>query len=178
LAGYKTPGEIHHSVVSMFANDTTVYLSATDDIEILNTILSTWCCTSGAKFNMDKTEVIPISMPDYWQSLIASSKLNPTSSALPLSVRVAHNGQAIHILGAWLGNNVNKPSVWSSILKKIDSKLQKWNSWNPSIEGRKTIIQWTIGAMTQYLTCIQGMPKNIEIYLTKCLKLFTWDMQG
>ncbi|KAI6141835.1 hypothetical protein BKA82DRAFT_3931667, partial [Pisolithus tinctorius] len=63
-------------VVSMFADDTTVYLVATDDAGILNTILSTWCCTSGAKFNMDKTEVIPVGTPEYRQSLIKSSKLN------------------------------------------------------------------------------------------------------
>ncbi|KIO07039.1 hypothetical protein M404DRAFT_137567, partial [Pisolithus tinctorius Marx 270] len=178
LSGFKTGSSIHRSIVSMFADDTTVYLAANDDPGILNTILSTWCCASGAKFNMDKTEIIPVGTPEYRQSLITSSKLNITSVAFPPDVRIARDGQAIRILGAWLGNKVHEPSVWSPIVEKIESRLRKWNTRNPSIEGRKTIIQWTIGAMTQYLTCVQGMPRSIEDYLTKRLKRFAWDTPG
>ncbi|KIO13783.1 hypothetical protein M404DRAFT_107505, partial [Pisolithus tinctorius Marx 270] len=162
-------------IVSMFADNTTVYLSAMDDVNVLNDILSKWCCASGAKFNIDKTEIIPIGTQSYCLSLAESTKLNPTSTAFPLTVRIACDGQAVCILGAWLGNKVNEPSVWSPILEKLESCLWKWNTCNPLIKGRRTIIQWTFGSMTQYLTCIQGMPRSTEDFLTKQLKHFAWD---
>ncbi|KAI6139508.1 hypothetical protein BKA82DRAFT_3988394, partial [Pisolithus tinctorius] len=46
---------------------------------------------------------------------------------------------AVRILGAWLGNKVNKPSVWSLILEKLESCLWKWNTHNPLIKGRRMI---------------------------------------
>lgn len=178
LSGFKSPNTLHRSIVSMFADDTTVYLSATDDVNVLNNILSKWCCASGAKFNIDKTEIIPIGTLSYRLSLAESAKLNPTSTAFPPTVRIARDGQAVRILGAWLGNKVNEPSVWSPILEKLESRLRKWNTRNPSIEGRRTIIQWTFGSMTQYLTCVQGMPRSTEDFLTKRLKRFAWDSNG
>ena len=84
----------------------------------------------------------------------------------------------VKILGAWIGNNIDECAIWSPILEKIDSRLQQWNQKKPSIEGRKIIIQWTIGAMSQYLTSAQGMPSSIEGALTKHIKKFIWDGEG
>ncbi|KAI5986634.1 hypothetical protein EDD15DRAFT_2143942, partial [Pisolithus albus] len=178
LTGFKAPGLVYRSIVSLFADDTTVYLSASDDIDTLNSILSKWCCASGAKFNIDKTEVIPIGTKTYRDTVATSQKLNPLSSPFPQTVRIARDGQAVRILGAWLGNEIAEQAIWSPIIEKIESRLRKWHSCNPSIEGRKTIVQWTIGSMTQYLTCAQGMPKDIENFLTKRMKQFMWDSQG
>ncbi|KAF8832957.1 hypothetical protein BDN67DRAFT_861125, partial [Paxillus ammoniavirescens] len=54
----------------------------------------------------------------------------------------------------------------------------RWERSHPTIEGRKIIIQRTIGSMTQYLTKAQGMPTEVEKTLTKTLKTFAWDNAG
>ena len=40
------------------------------------------------------------------------------------------------------------------------------------MEGRKLIIQMTIADMAQYLTKVQGMPKEVESTLVKKIRSF------
>jgi len=51
--------------VNMFADDTTLYLSDKDSFDKIKLILDKWCEASGAKFNIEKTEIIPIGMEDH-----------------------------------------------------------------------------------------------------------------
>ena len=178
LVGFKVQGQLERTIVSLFADDTTVYLSENDNIGDLYAILQTWCIASGAKFNLEKTEVIPIGTKEYRAQVSQTARTNQTSAPFNDSIRIAKDGQATRILGAWLGNCIDKLTVWSPIIEKIDTRLKRWDLKKPSIEGHKIIAQWTIGAMTQYLTCAQGMPANIKKALTKCLTKFTWDGSG
>ncbi|KAG1863879.1 hypothetical protein F4604DRAFT_1032519 [Suillus subluteus] len=61
------------------------------------------------------------------------------------------------------------------MLEKIDASLKRWEKSHPTVEGRKIIIQCTIGGMTQYLTVAQGMPKDIEKTLMVKARSFIWD---
>ncbi|KAJ7342388.1 hypothetical protein DFH08DRAFT_628847, partial [Mycena albidolilacea] len=49
-----------------------------------------------------------------------------------------------------------------------------WDKSNPTIGGRTKIVQMVVGGMTQYLTAVQGMPKEVEEYLDKRIKKFVW----
>ncbi|KAG6331239.1 hypothetical protein ID866_7853 [Astraeus odoratus] len=69
----------HRVIVSMFTDDTTIYLSEQDNVGDLYQILSLWCAASGAKFNIEKTEIIPIGKKEYRDQVIQSSK--PTQTA-------------------------------------------------------------------------------------------------
>ena len=178
LEGFKVHNQLERTIVSLFADDTTVYLSEKDNIGDLYAILQKWCIASGAKFNLEKTEVIPIGTKDYRAQVIQTARTNLTSVPFHENIRIAKDGQAIRILGAWLGNGIDEFAVWSPIIEKIDARLKRWDLKKPSIEGRKIIAQWTIGAMTQYLSCAQGMPANIEKALTKRLAKFAWDGSG
>ena len=178
LEGFKAHGQLERTIVSLFADDTTVYLSEKDNIGDLYAILQVWCIASGAKFNLEKTEVIPIGTKDYRAQVIQTAHTNQSSDPFNESIRIARDGQAIRILGAWLGNGIDELAVWSPIIEKIDARLKRWDLKKPSIEGRKIIAQWTIGAMTQYLTYAQGMPTCIEKALTKRLTKFAWDGSG
>jgi hypothetical protein len=60
------------------------------------------------------------------------------------------------------------------VLEKINSALDNWNNSNPSIKGRKHIVQMVVRRMTQYLTQVQRMPKNIEKRLTKRIRKYMW----
>ncbi|KAJ3963298.1 hypothetical protein EV361DRAFT_774930, partial [Lentinula raphanica] len=53
--------------------------------------------------------------------------------------------------------------------------LNRWNQCKPTMEGRRLIISMIIGGMTQYLTKVQGMPKEIEDKLAKRIRNFLWD---
>ena len=72
LQGYNIPGVAHKIIVNMYADDTTVYLSKADSYAALLEILMKWCSASGAKFNIEKTEVIPTSTKTHRQRVLTT----------------------------------------------------------------------------------------------------------
>lgn len=178
LTGFKAKDMAYRIVVTMFTDDTTVYMSEKDSFKTLNDILSCWCKASGARFNSSKMEIILIGAREYRKSVISSRRMSPAQDTLPSGINIAGEGKATRILGAWVGNGIEEHAIWSPILEKIEKALQRWEKWHPSIEGRKIIIERTIGSMTQYLATAQGMPKEVEDILSAKSSKFVWDNEG
>ncbi|KAF5336214.1 hypothetical protein D9758_017782 [Tetrapyrgos nigripes] len=174
LKGYEIPGEKEKLIANLFADDTTVFLSAEDDFEILQKILDKWCIASKAKFNIAKTEIIPIGTATYRARVINTRTTKDGQTPLPEWLHIAVEGEATRILGAWFGNGISNTSVWEPTLEKIDTRLEHWNKGHPTMEGRCHIVQMVIGGMTQYLTQVQGMPKPIEKKMSKRIQNFVW----
>ncbi|KAF5335926.1 hypothetical protein D9758_018330 [Tetrapyrgos nigripes] len=71
LQGFKIPGVMERLIANLFADDTTMFLAAADDFGDLQSILNEWCTVSTAKFNVNKTSIIPIeellnTLPQKW----------------------------------------------------------------------------------------------------------------
>jgi len=65
LSGFDIPGTDEKLITTLFADDTTVYLSQDDLFDDLTDTLNLWCKASGARFNVSKTEIIPIGSKTY-----------------------------------------------------------------------------------------------------------------
>lgn len=175
IKGFEIPGVTEKVITTLFADDTTVYLSQFDSFSTLNQILDKWCIASGARFNVDKTEALPIGSPEFRENFIATRKLNPNEPPLPSSIHIAQDQEPVRILGGWVGNNVNQATVWSKILDKAKDSLERWGRSNPTIFGKRHIVNMVIGGYTQYLTKVQGMPKQTVEALEKMEREFIWD---
>ncbi|KAF5376091.1 hypothetical protein D9615_007753 [Tricholomella constricta] len=161
-------------IATLFADDTTTFLSANDDLDTLQKILDDWCIASKAKFNTKKTEVIPIGTPAFRAEVVDSRKTGDDRSPIPDYIHIAKEKEAVRILGAWFGNCLSGEEPWPALLDKVDRCLAQWEKSRPSIEGRRLIVQMVVGGMTQYLTQVQGMPDKIEKELTKKIRDFIW----
>jgi hypothetical protein len=75
--GYKIPGVASKAVVKLFADDTTAYLSEHDNLTDLYQILENWCLASGAKFNVAKTEIIPLAHQNSGKFLSTQDSCTP-----------------------------------------------------------------------------------------------------
>ncbi|EIM84090.1 uncharacterized protein STEHIDRAFT_36193, partial [Stereum hirsutum FP-91666 SS1] len=175
LEGFRIPGVADRIITKLFADDTTVYLSQNDSFERLQEILQLWCSASGAKFNVAKTEIIPIGTPEYRERVYTTRKLNTDQQAIADNIHILRDGEAARILGGWIGNNADCEAPWSTVIEKIDQNLRRWGRSHPTMDGRKLIVQMIVGGMTQYLTKIQGMPKNVEDRLVKIIRTYMWD---
>ncbi|KAJ3982361.1 hypothetical protein F5890DRAFT_1379820, partial [Lentinula detonsa] len=51
----------------------------------------------------------------------------------------------------------------------------QWEKSRPTMEGRRLIISMIVGGMTQYLTKVQGMPREVETRIEKRIRKFLWD---
>jgi ribonuclease HI len=177
ITGILIPGTKKHLKVKLFADDTTVFLSETDSVSTVQTLLGEWCEVSGAKFNIEKTEVIPLGNLTQRNAFRESRKLNDENEALPANIRIAKDGEPVRILGAWIGNEIDQAVTWAPILENVCKRLKKWGAARHSLEGRRLIIQMQVAGVTQYLTKVQGMPKDIEAELNKQARKFMWNYE-
>ncbi|KAJ3998002.1 hypothetical protein F5050DRAFT_1748142 [Lentinula boryana] len=77
-----------------------------DDFADLQEILDKWCLASGAKFNVAKTQIIPIGAEEYRTRVLPIRNTDPNCKPLPEYFQLAKEGEVIWILGAWYGNNL------------------------------------------------------------------------
>ena len=176
LEGLSIPGIDEKLIVNLFADDTTVYLNKRDRFNNLEKVLKSWCEVSGAKFNMEKTEIIPIGTKPHRERIVDTRKINPEDEdTLDQRIHVAKDGEPVRSLGAWIGNKINDPTPWEIVLDKIKRKLNLWAKSNPTLYGKQLIIQAIVGGHTQFLAKAQGMPAHIEEALIKIIRDYVWD---
>ena len=176
LKGIKIPRLTEPIKTNLFADDTNLYLSKEDHFDHAQETLNEWCKVSGMKFNIDKTEIIPIGSTTHRQQVTRTWKINQEDGN-PMSdrVRIADDGDAVRSLGAWIGNNTNDITPWEAIVDKTQKNLERWKKTHPMMKGRKVIVQIVVGGYTQFLTKAQGMPTHIETTLTKLIQEFMWE---
>jgi hypothetical protein len=175
LKGYKVKGRKERLIATLFADDTMVYLDAGDDFGALLAILDEWCIAAGAKFNISKTEMIPIGTITHRDRVLANRFINGINGMMiPAHIKIAKEGEPIRTLGAWVGNGVGQIDIWACTMEKVDEALERWELGKPSMEGRCLIILMVVGGMTQYLATVQRMPKEVEAQLEKRVRKFLW----
>ena len=176
IQGLNLPCLEEKLAIKLFADNTNLYLSKEDCLDTVQRILDKWCQASGAKFNIEKTEVIPIGSMAHQLSMINTRKLNPHDNApLPESIHIAKDGEATRMLGAWIGNRAEDQAPWETLLDKTKNCLKRWLRTCPSVDRKSLLIQAYVGGLTQFLTQTQGMPEHVEKALNKIINDFIWD---
>jgi len=74
------------------------------------------------KFNFDKTEIIPIGTKRHRERIYQTQKIHPP---LDPDIHITNDGEAIHSLGAWVGNNAADAALWETIIDKIKMDLTR-----------------------------------------------------
>jgi hypothetical protein len=179
IRGIEVPNLDERVKVSMFADDTTVILTEHDSLAGLIAILDRWCEVSGAKFNVEKTEIIPIGTDEYRKRVVETRRINgeDANDSIPESIHIARDRDATRILGAWVGNRVDPEEPWRKIVEEIRKDLRRWESRYPTLEGKRLIVQMVVGGKTQFLTMAQGMPAETQKEIQRITTEFVWGKE-
>lgn len=175
LRGFEIPGAMAALKATLFADDTTVYLADNDDFQTLQDILDTWCSAAKARFNIKKTEIIPLGTPGYRTEMAETYAATGRWRNYPQGIHVAREGEAVRILGAFFGNGVAQPEVWTTKLSKIEGVLGRWKKAKVTLCGKKHVVQMVVGSMSQFMTNVQRMPEHARKRLTKLIRNYVWD---
>jgi len=176
LEGFKIKGEVERLITTLFADDTTVWLSERDSFSDLQNILDIWCKVLGAKFNITKTIIIPIGTAKYCETVVNTQKIRRFQEEhIPGDISIAKDETPVRVLEAYVENRLDQVAIWSPILEKIEAKLDQWSKSHPTQDGCCLIISMVVGGLTQYLTRVQGMSKDIEEILRKKITSFMWS---
>lgn len=173
LQGISIPNAPHPIKVTLFADDTLVYLKDTDDITILDQILDTFCLASTAKFNKEKTEILPTGTKPFRDLVIRERKIgnyhiNPEKT-------IIKEGQPMRTLGAWVGNNIEITEQWDKIIEKQKQIIHLWERSRPSMRGKELLLKSLIQSRALFLATVNGMPQNTEKQMTRLMKDFLWN---
>ncbi|KAL1948189.1 hypothetical protein VTO73DRAFT_12264 [Trametes versicolor] len=174
LRGILIPGDVDRLIANLFADDTTVFLGEGDDYSAALAPTEVWCRASRARFNLQKTEVIPVGTKEYRERVVATRKLYPGAIPIPDNVHIVGDGEAIRSLGAWIGNCVDDATPWTPLLNTMRRNLEHWEKGKPTLHGRKLAVDLEVGGRTQFLAKAQGMPLAVESKLTRMIADFMW----
>lgn len=101
-----------------------MFLSKNNSIDNLQTILERWCRASGTKFNIEKTEIIPLGNKAQRNKITTKRKLNEGNTTIPPNVHITKDGEPVRILGAWLGNQINQAVTWAPLVEDYLKRLK------------------------------------------------------
>ncbi|EJF59962.1 hypothetical protein DICSQDRAFT_148261 [Dichomitus squalens LYAD-421 SS1] len=175
LQGFEVEGLKEPVKATLFADDTTTYLSENDDFSVLQEILDTWCSAAKAKFNIAKTEIIPIGEKSYREKMAKEYKDTGRWKSYPQNAHMAGEGDAIRILGGFFGNGIDQLAVWSPRIAKVAAAIERWKKGHATLDGKRHVIQMVIAGMTQYLTDVQRMPEAVTRRLEKIIREYLWE---
>ncbi|KAI0719405.1 hypothetical protein C8T65DRAFT_525862, partial [Cerioporus squamosus] len=167
LQGVTVPGDVERIVTALFADDTMAYLSEQDSFHDLQSVLDRWCLGARARFNVEKTDVIPIGTKTFRDALVGRTSPSSLGVTIPLGVRIVPDGELIRSLGAWIGNTKNEDEPWMRMISTIKQNLQYWTRRKPTLYGRKLIVGMEVGSRSQFLAKAQPMSDEVEDRLTK-----------
>ena len=149
IKGIMTP-EIENAIkITLFTDDTNLFLNKEDCLDHIQRILDKWCKGSGAWFNIEKTEIIPIGKKSHRNHVMETRKINiQDNNLLPPEIRIAQDREAVRILGTWIGNEMHNLTPWEPVLDTIRTKLDRWERAHLTLNGKWVIIQAIIRGHT------------------------------
>ncbi|KAF5320474.1 hypothetical protein D9611_010696 [Ephemerocybe angulata] len=178
LRGLHFPCLSKRLLTCLFADDTTVFLSDSDDLVYLQSLLDTWCIVSGTKFNISKTVIIPVGAPEYREWVRTHRRLKPGGIPIPPDMHIAQKGEPVRILGAYYGDSISIDDVWKPIVEKVRCTLARWDRSRPTIRGRAQAANIMVGGYTQYLVKVQGMSESTLRVLEEAVDDFVYAKKG
>ena len=99
----------------------------------------------------------------------------PNGTSLPAGVHLVKDKEPTWILGGWIGNGIDEAAVWSKNIDKMQAVFERWGQKHPSLISRHLIVNMFAGGIAQYLTVVQGMPKEVESRIQKIINTLVWD---
>ncbi len=176
LKGLKIKGEAERLITTLFADDTLVYMNKKDNIKKLYKIREIFCTASTVKFNIEKTEILPMGKKEYRKKVIDTRKLNDKQTTpFEESVRIVKDGETMKTLEAWIGNKSTVDSQWNTILEKQKKVIDVWQKSRPSYKGKEMISKALVMSLGNFFATVNGMPEWVQLKMQKQIANFLWD---
>jgi ribonuclease HI/exonuclease III len=173
LQGLKIPGIPRKILTSLFADDTLVYLGSKDDMKVLKKIIDKFCLATTAKFNIEKTECLPLGNKEQRIKIIQTRKIGINN--IDKEIKIIKDGECMRTLGAWVGNDNGKVDKWNKIIQDQEQLMELWQRMHPSLKGKEILLKTLIQSKAVFLATVNGMPKDIEDRMQRNMKDFLWE---
>ena len=142
LKDFKIQGLEEKILVSLFADDMLVYMNENDNKKTLERIIENFYEVSTAKFNNQKSEILPMGTKEYRNNMIETRTVNKTTNdKIDQAIRIVKDNDSLRTLGAYIGNNSETSIQWEEILKRQSKILKSWSKISLSAKGKELIMK-------------------------------------
>lgn len=132
LKGYKA-NRMKRLITKLFVDDTLVYLNKQDKTKDLEKIIKEFYIVSTAKFNLEKTEVLPIGSLQYRKDLVETRQMGDGGNKIPTCIKLIKDGELMRTLGFWVGNSISIKGKWKEMMErwsKVEYPLKEKNLYS------------------------------------------------
>ena len=154
ISGFRVPGLPPVRLI-MYADDTNLFLSTSDDVSSIKTGLDDASFAIGSKFNHEKSIVKAIGSLDFQSECQASGLIN--GQTLP-SANFLSPDEPLRILGVWVGPPGCTSHRWLAIEKHIRNLTAQWSSIGASILNRVLLAKALMQSRCFYLLDGNSIP--------------------
>ena len=163
LRGVSLPFCNERFFLSAYADDVTIFVNGSDDLNVLQTIVKDFNFLSSAEVNWGKSEAIWVGE---WEKRCTG-----------LSGGMVWKKEGFKYLGVYLGDDVFVQKNWEGVLEKVKFRLGKWKWLLPqlSYRGRTLIINNLVAsALWHKFACMEPPVGLIESIQREVVHFF-WD---
>lgn len=176
LQGFKIKGTAEKVLVSLFADDTLVYMNRDDDLKELYRVIDLFCEAATAKFNLEKTQYLPIGTKKHREEMIKTGKIKPEAiESIQDKSMIVKDQIPLRTLGAYVGNNVTTSENWNTILERQKKIITKWTPLHASYRGKELITKALVQSLAPFLMTVNDIPETVIKKMQKMIKDFIWD---
>ncbi|KAI4886392.1 hypothetical protein NFI96_001747 [Prochilodus magdalenae] len=153
--------------LSAYADDVTVVIRNSEDVDALKASLSIYERASSARLNWGKTKAV-------WCGPRAGGRPLP-----PLPGAIEWDRKGFKVLGVWLGTEDVKIKNWEGLVEKVRARLSRWSWLLPqlSYRGRVLIANNLIASALWHKFTVLNPPGGLIKDIQKALVDFFWSGQ-
>lgn len=153
----------------MYADDTNLFLSKThNDLNTINMCLEETSYAIRCKFNLDKTDVVPIGSPAHKLTSHAMGVALP--GAFTLAPR-----STLRVLSVWIGSTNEAAPHWKQVLAHNHCLISQWTAIGISVCNGTLIAKALLLSHCYYLLDGNGIPLSL---LNQMCNAINWFMRG
>ena len=160
-SNFKTEKKEHTVKIQQYADDTSLFLKDTEDLEIAFEIFNNFELISGLKMNKTKTQAM-------WLGI------DKNNNATPFNLKWV---KQIKLLGINFQSNLAAAHIESNWKERLDNThktIKQWYHRNLTIYGKVVITKTFLMSPYVYLMQSIGLPEHVLIELNKMFFSFIW----
>lgn len=149
------------SIIQQYADDTTCMVKNMNGVKRIMDKIEIYGKASGAKVNVDKTEIMYI------------GNVNQIGCSMPF--RVAND--YIKILGIHIGvkEKEARDETWNGVINKVKNTLNAWRPRRLKLKGKVVVINALILSKVVYAMTVVDMPEWVHKELNSIINNYIWD---
>ena len=151
-----------NSIIFQHADDTTITVNDVQSVENVFNSIDIYCKATGAKVNIDKSEVL----------CIGNANNNDASFKIPVSI----NKECVKILGVYLGpkKKMCEQLNWANKISKIKTLIHLWSQRKLTLKGKAIVWNTLLITKLWYIVSTINVPNWIEKEIQTLFNTFMW----